>query len=238
MSKPNLQAVPVVDLLTPVAEPQARAKVVFAPYAQSPLHAFGLPGKAQPQNDSCGVWMNEMPLLGYILVRGDAADPAFMRAVRETLDIELPTKPCTFVPFPQGVAVWQAPDEWLLVCARPARASYQAELESALRSLHAQVVDNSGGLTTVYLSGRKQVELLRHVSVFDFESLQAGQVASTVCGKAGITVYRHDAHGVFVIFRRSFADYLWRLFEKAARPYGLGITQLAHRASHPVLRLL
>jgi sarcosine oxidase, subunit gamma len=238
MSKPNLQAVPAAVIPSFETAPQGRAKVAFAPYAQSPLHAFGLPARAEPQNDSYGVWMNEMPLLGYILVRGDAADAAFQRAVRTTLDIELPVKPNTFVPFPQGVALWQGPDEWLLVCARPARAAYQAELEAALRNLHAQVADNSGGLTTVYLSGRKQVELLRHVGVYDFESLQPGEVASTVCGKAGITVYRHDTHGIFVIFRRSFSDYLWRLFEKAARPYGLGITQLAHRASHPVLRLL
>ena len=238
MSKPQSQAVPADAIPFRKAAPQGRAKVGFAPYAQSPLHAFGLPARALPQHDGLGVWLNELPQLGYIVVRGAAADPAFQQAVRATLDIELPTRPGTFVPFPQGVALWQAPDEWLLVCARPARPAYQGELEAALHGQHAQVVDNSGGLTTVYLSGRKQVELLRHVGVYDFDSLGAGEVVSTMCGKAGITVYRHDAHGIFVIFRRSFADYLWRLFEKAARPYGLGIAELAHRASHPVLRLL
>ena len=231
MSKTNLQVVEITA-------PQARHTTVFSTYTQSPLHAFGLTAKARAQDGRRGVWMNELPLLGYIIVRGDAQDPAFNSAVKEVLGIELPTAQSTFVPFPQGVALWQTPDEWLLVCARPARTTYIAELESALKNQHAQVVDNSGGLTTIYLSGANQVELLRHVSVYDFESLAAGRVVSTVCTKANIVAFRHDAHGIFVIFRRSFADYLWRLLEKAARPYGLGITELGFHASHPVLRLL
>jgi sarcosine oxidase, subunit gamma len=235
MSKANLQAVPARD-----AQPQARRKAgpVFQPYAQSPLHSFGLSSRARPQDGSRGVWMNEIVLLGYIVVRGNAQDPAFIEAVRDVIGIELPVVPCSFAPFPQGIAIWQTPDEWLLVCARPARDAYRAELESALKNLHAQVVDNSGGLTQVYLSGANHVEVLRHVGVYDFESLATGTAVSTVCGKAAITVYRHDAHGVFVIFRRSFSDYVWPLLVKAARPYGLGISELAFLASHPVLRLL
>jgi sarcosine oxidase subunit gamma len=235
MSKTNLQAVPALD-----AQPQARRKAdqAFQPYAQSPLHSFGLSSQARPQDDSRGVWMNEMALLGYIVVRGNAQDRAFIEAVRDVIGIELPTVPCTFVPFPQGIAIWQTPDEWLLVCAGPARGTYLSELETALKHLHAQVADNSGGLTQVYLSGANHVEVLRHVGVYDFESLASGHAVSTVCGKAAITVYRHDARSVFVIFRRSFSDYVWQLLVKAARPYGLGISELAFLASHPVLRLI
>lgn len=233
----------MLDLTTPPGaldqsrKPGANASG-FAPYAQSPLHSFGLASRARRQDDSRAVWMNEMPTLGYIVVRGDGADPHFRRAIAEVLGIALPTAPSTFTAFPQGLALWQTPDEWLLVCAGAARAAYQAELERALAGLHAQVVDNSGGLTTVYLSGREHITLLRHVSVYDIESIGAGHVVGTVCTKATMTVFRHDAHGLFVIFRRSFADYVWRLLEAAARPYGLGISALEFRASHPVLRLL
>lgn len=231
MGKSNLQ-------LKEVAQVQARAKVAYAPTMQSPLHGFGLAAKARSQDDRCGVWMNELPLLGYIVVRGDAQDPAFRRATHDALGIELPSRPGSFVPFNQGVAIWQTPDEWLLAVTRPSCSAYVAELENALKDVHAQVVDNSGGLTMVYLSGARQVELLRHVSPYDFDSLGAGSAVSTVCAKAAITVLRYDTHGLFVIFRRSFADYVWRLLEKAARPYGLGISSLAYRASHPVLALL
>ncbi|WP_083685539.1 sarcosine oxidase subunit gamma [Massilia putida] len=231
MSNSNLQFADVV-------EPQARAKVAFAPYAQSPLHDFGLPAKARRPDGSCGVWMNELALLGYVIVRGDAQDPAFVRAVKSVLGIALPTVPGTVTPFANGVALWQAPDEWLLVCARSARQACIAGLEAALADMHAQVVDNSGGLTMVYLTGAQQVTLLRHVGVYDFETLGPGRLASTVCGKATITVFRHDDKGIFLIFRRSFADYIWRLLSKTARPYGLGIAALEHSTAHPVLRLV
>lgn len=231
MSDSNLQFADAV-------EPRARARVAFAPYAQSPLHDFGLPAKARRPDASCGVWMNELALLGYVIVRGDAQDPAFVRAVKSVLGIALPTVPGTVTPFANGVALWQAPDEWLLVCARSARQACIAGLEAVLQGIHSQVVDNSGGLTMVYLTGAHQVTLLRHVGVYDFEALRPGHLASTICGKATITVFRHDDQGIFLIFRRSFADYVWRLLSKAARPYGLGIAALEQGAAHPVLRLV
>lgn len=211
---------------------------MYKPYLQSPLHAFDLPAKARPQNDSCGVWMNEVPLLGYIQIRGNAADAAFRAAIHAVLGAELPVKPSTFAVTPQGNLLWQSPDEWLLVCARQNLSACISRLQAALGSLHAQVVDNSGGLTQVYLSGSKHLELLHHVGIYDFALVTPGRAVSTVCSKANIVVYRIDAHGVFVIFRRSFADYVWPLLRQAARPYGLGISALQPDAAHPVLRLL
>jgi sarcosine oxidase subunit gamma len=209
----------------------------FKPYAQSPLHAFGLAALARPQEPGCGVWMNEAPLLGYIILRGDSRDQDFSAAAGAVLGIGLPAAG-RFAACAHGVVLWQGPDEWLLVCARAKRAALQKQLETALGAVHAQVADNSGGLTQVYLSGTSHVELLRHVGVYDFESIVPGRVVGTVLGKTAILVYRHDEEGLFVVFRRSFADYVWRMLEKAARPYGLGICELAVRPVHPVLRLL
>ncbi|MGH8856747.1 MAG: sarcosine oxidase subunit gamma [Polaromonas sp.] len=210
----------------------------FKPYLQSPLHSFDLPSCARPQSDTRGVWMNEVALLGYIVVRGDVRDPAFNADMHAALGIALPTEPSTFVSTQGCVVLWQSPDEWLVVCARENLAGCVDRLEAVSASLHAQVVDNSGGLTQVYLSGKNHLEVLRHVGVYDFSSITPGRAVGTVCGKANMTVYRVDAHGVFVIFRRSFADYVWRLLTKAARPYGRGITELTHVAQHPVLSLL
>ncbi|MFC3110011.1 sarcosine oxidase subunit gamma [Undibacterium arcticum] len=214
------------------------AGTAFKPYLQSPLHAFGLQAKARPQDDTCGVWMNEVPLLGYLVVRGDAQDAAFNAAVQDVLGVAPPTQPSSFIRTPHGVLLWQAPDEWLLVCARAQLANCLARLQAASDGLHAQMVDNSGGLTQVYLSGTKQLAVLHHVGVYDFSTITEGRAVGTVCGKANMLVYRIDAHGVFVIFRRSFADYVWPLLRQAARPYGLGISELEHDAGHPVLGLL
>lgn len=238
MPKSNLQFADSVAVAERADVPQARAKVAFAPYAQSPLHGFGLGAKARRQDDSQGVWMNELPLLGYIVVRGDVRDPAFVRAVKSVLGVALPQSPGSVQSFADGLALWQTPDEWLLVVARNERHACLAALEAALQGVHAQVVDNSGGLTTVYLSGEHQVTLLRHVGVYDFETLALGRVASTVVAKATLAVFRHDEQGMFLVFRRSFADYIWRLLSKAARPYGLGIATIERKPTNPVLRLL
>jgi sarcosine oxidase subunit gamma len=212
--------------------------VKFAPYAQSPLHGFGLPERARAINDSCGVWMNEVPLLGYIVLRGDSQLPEFVNAVTDVLGVAPPAAPCSAAPCAGGVLLWQGPDEWLLVCARAVHADCLVRLEAALAGIHAQVADNAGGLTMVYLSGAHHTTLLRHVSVYDIEAIVPGRVVGTVCGKAAMTLYRVDGDGICVIFRRSFADYIWRLLEKSARPYGLGITSMQALPGHAVLGLI
>jgi sarcosine oxidase, subunit gamma len=222
----------------PYLQPAGGGARTFSPYPQSPLHAFDLPAQAVRQDESRGIWMNEVALLGYILLRGDSADPAFNGAVRQALDVALPAQPGDFAVSQHGVLLWQSPDEWLLVCGREQLGTHMSSLESALSGMHAQVVDNSGGLTQVYLTGREHQTVLRHVGVYDFAALTPGRVAGTVCGKAGMVVYRVDERGVFVILRRSFADYIWRLLGRAARPYRCGINTLERDPAHPVLRLL
>jgi len=210
----------------------------FKPTARSPLAAFNLPALARSQDERSGVWMNELALLGYITVRGNATDPAFTAAAQSVLGIALPTRSSTFTLFDQGLAIWQSPDEWLLVCSRQTHAALLEKLATALHVLHAQVVDNSGGLTMMVVTGARHVDLLRHVGIYDFESIQIGQAVSTVTQKAGMIVLRQDAERLFVIFRRSFADYLWLLLSKAARPYGLGILALPESSAHPLLKLI
>lgn len=222
----------------PYLQPSMGGAQVSVPYMQSPLHAFNLPAHAVSQNESCGVWMNEVALLGYVVMRGDSADPAFSAAIRQALGVALPVQPSTFVIAQYGVLMWQSPDEWLLVCARDCLRACMNSLEAALAGLHAQVVDNSGGLTQVYLSGKDHMSVLHHVSVYDFSTLSPGRAVGTVCGKTSMVVYRVDEHGVFVILRRSFADYIWRLLNHAARPYKCGIQLLEQEQAHPVLRLL
>jgi sarcosine oxidase subunit gamma len=40
-----------------------------------------------------------------------------------------------------------------------------------------------------------------------------------------MTILRSDPAGVALVLRRSFADYLWRLVERSARPYGLKLVE-------------
>lgn len=171
-----------------------------------------------------GLQAAELAHLGYLVLRGRQNDAAFMDGVAGVIGAPLPTQPRAALRCAAGVVLWQSPDEWWLLCARAERDRLIAALEQALAGCFAQVVDNSGGFTALRVSGTPHLRLLAHLSPYDFESLAIGQCVSTVVSKAGFTVLRSDAQGVTLIFRRSFADYVWQLIERNARPYGLQLT--------------
>lgn len=197
----------------------------FNPVMQSPLHAFNLVQKQERINDTKGVWANEIPLLGYIHLRGNPKNAAFIDAVNGSLSIELPTQPCRVISTAWGSVCWLSPDEWLLICERHQREALQQSLKTALTGIHSQVVNNSGGLTTVVLQGKNARDVLHHCTVYDLDALEIGKVVGTTFGKTNLLLHKH-ADGYRLIFRRSFADYIWRYLERSAQPYGFGIAQL------------
>ena len=197
----------------------------FSPVMQSPLHAFGLVAKQEQVNDSKGVWANEIALSGYISLRGNPQNDAFIQAVNTALSIALPTQPCRMIYTAWGSILWLSTDEWLLVCKRDQRASIQQLLETALVGIHSQVFDNSGGFTTVLLQGKNASDVLHHCTVYDLSALNAGKVVGTTFGKVSLFLHKQQ-DGYSLVFRRSFADYIWRFLEHSALPYGFGIAQL------------
>jgi sarcosine oxidase subunit gamma len=201
----------------------------FSPVVQSPLYHFGLAAKQEPMNEGKGVWANEIALLSYICLRGDSNNAAFTKAAKKVLGETLPTLPCSLIGTPWGNIYWFSPDEWLIVCPREKRAELQHALQSALVGVHSQVVDNSGGYTSVILRGKHADDVLQHCTVYDLHSLTENKVVGTTFGKSSMFLHRHNdgQNSAYVlIFRRSFADYIWRYLERAATPYGFGISTL------------
>ncbi len=201
------------------------SNITFNPVMQSPLHHFNLETKQQHIDTSKGVWANEMPLLGYVSLRGNAQNALFTKAAKKSLGIALPTLPCSLINTPWGCIYWLSPDEWLLVCAREHRAELQQKLELALVGIHSQVINNSGGFTTVIVQGKNASDVLHHCTVYDLNALTIGKVVGTTFGKTSVFLHRHD-NGYNLISRRSFADYIWRYLERSALPYGFGIANL------------
>ena len=62
------------------------------PRMQSPLHHLDLAARAVPVDQSKGVWANEIPLLGYISIRGNPQDAAFVAAASGILG-QIPVQP-------------------------------------------------------------------------------------------------------------------------------------------------
>ena len=197
----------------------------FKPVMQSPLHHFGLATKQELMNESKGMWANEIALLGYISLRGDCKNTAFTKAAKKALGETLPTLPCGLINKAWGCIYWLSPDEWLIVCVREKRAELQHSLQAALVGVHSQVVDNSGGFTTVLLQGKHASDALSHCTVYDLHALTAGKIVGSTFGKASVFIHR-NSNGYTLIFRRSFADYIWRYLERAAAPYGFGVAKL------------
>jgi sarcosine oxidase, subunit gamma len=199
------------------------------PAMQSPLHHLDLASKQEAVNDSKGVWANEIMLLGYICLRGDCNNVAFTKAAKKALGESLPTLPCSLINTLWGNIYWLSPDEWLIVCVREKRAELQHALQAALVGVHSQVVDNSGGFTSVLLQGKNASDALSHCTVYDLHALTAGKIVGTTLGKASVFLHRNNngQNSEYVlIFRRSFADYIWRYLERAAAPYGFGVAKL------------
>lgn len=183
-----------------------------------------LPALSSPEvRAQAGVRVSECPNIACIVLRGCANDNALLSSVQAACGVALPMQPGTFSTTANTVVLWISPDEWWLLAPRVARDGLVTALRQATAGLHAQVADNSGGIACLNLAGPQHVMLLRHLSPYDFESLGIGRCVSTVVPRAGVTVLRGDDQGVLLLFRRSFADWIWRLVERSARPYGLAV---------------
>jgi sarcosine oxidase subunit gamma len=192
---------------------------------QSPLHHLDLASRAAPVDASKGVWANEIPLQGYISLRGSAQDAAFVAGASHALGCALPVVPCTFAATPLLKVLWLSPDEWMIVCPRERLAALLRDLEQAFAGVRSQVADNSGGYTQILLKGRNAPDVLSHTSVYDLAALADGRVVGTTFGKSSLYLHREQA-GFTLLLRRSFADYIWRYLERAATPYGFGVAAL------------
>ena len=199
------------------------------PVMRSPLHSLGLESQARPIDGSCGVWANELPHLGYISLRGNAKEQSFVDATSAALALSLPIEPCTLTASDGVAALWLSRDEWMIIAQRSQASTLHTSLQSALKDIRSQVVDNSGGYTQLILEGANALDVLQHVSVYDFASLQTGRVVGTTVGKSSAYVFR-QGKGYRLIVRRSFADYIWRVLARAAAPYGLGIAEIREAA--------
>lgn len=161
--------------------------------------------------------------LGFIHLRGLAHDEAFIRGVTEALGQSVPTQPKATVYAERAAILWLSPDEWLIVCAYADKAALLQSLQAALKGVYAQVVDNSGGFMMMRINGQFAETVLRHISPYHFQALHAGECVQTVTKKATSTIVKVAEGDYALIFRRSFADYLWRVLQKTAKPYGYAL---------------
>lgn len=184
--------------------------------------------QSSPEEHQAGVVIQEHDDIGLIVLRGQPEDAPFMAAMAEILGATLPSKPSTFVDsnVDRNNAgsiriLWVSPDEWWLLCPIEQKLDLLQKCTAAASSFFAQVVDNTGALTTMTLSGAEHLTVVRHLTPFDIESAGIGSCTSTVIPQASMMIIRPNTTSVVLIFRRSFATWVWQLISRSASPYGL-----------------
>lgn len=141
-----------------------------------------------------------------------SGEPAALGAV---LGLELPG--------PGGItggdplAIWQAPDRWLLVSER--EAALAARLAAALAGRHAAVTDLSHGLALFEIAGAKARDLLRQGTSFDLDGLTVGRSAVTLFADLRATLYPRGPETFYLHAEIASAAYVWDWLTAAASAY-------------------
>lgn len=202
---------------------------------QTPLAHLGLEGRAREARGEAGVALGERPLPGIVDVRGNAGDSGFMGAFEAGLGFALPVEPNTTAGQDGARALWLGPDEWWIVTPGAAPGSgweTAVSLRAALSGHVCAITEVSDSRACVRLSGPHARAVLEKGCPLDFHAREfaPGQCAQSHLAKAGVMLHRLDDDpgddSVFDIYvLRSFADYLWRWLEDAAREFGLTVVK-------------
>lgn len=204
--------------------------MTIAARLQSPLAQFDLAARAAIPVANAGVTATEYAFFGHLNLRGDPGDARFIGAVSKVIGVPLPLTPNTAVDAQAATIYWLGPDEWLIVCAGARTADLERELREALTGVRSSVTDVSGGQTIVVLRGPSVRETLAKGCPLDLHprAFAGGQCAQSHLAKAAILLRpiggnAEEGEAMELIFRRSFADYVWTWLEGAAAEYGFAV---------------
>ncbi|MDH4609326.1 sarcosine oxidase subunit gamma family protein [Pseudomonas sp. BN102] len=192
--------------------------------AESPLFHAGLDELARKGKSSAGVVLREKKLLGHLVIRGDAKDPAFAGGVHKALGLELPVA-LTLVANGDTSLQWLGPDEWLLIVPSGQEFETEQRLRKALDGQHISVVNVSGGQTILELSGPKVREVLMKSTSYDVHpsNFPVGKAVGSNFAKSQLVI-RHTGEDTWeLLVRRSFADYIWLWLQDASAEFGLAV---------------
>lgn len=192
---------------------------------ESPLVERITPERKAASPAEAGVTLRERPFLGYINLRGDPDDGAFLEAVKGATGVDLPLEPNTVIEDGRCTTIWLGPDEWYLVTPAGGERDFLARLEEALAGRHCAVNDVTGNYTTIDLEGPDARDVLEKGCTLDLHprAFARGQCAQTLLAHAGILI-RPGGDGSFeLVVRRSFADYVFVWLEDAAAEHGMAV---------------
>ena len=124
---------------------------------------------------------------------------------------------------------WIGPDDWIVVAEPSREANLVRSLREACQGLHHAVIDLSERMTTIGLEGHHLRDVLAAGCPLDLHPrvFTAGMVLQSHLGKANVILHYvsgpPDRPFVDLYTNRSFAAYVWKYLEAAAREFGYEI---------------
>ena len=180
----------------------------------------GLADPVRSLNGPEPVTLSAMPLRGRLMLRGGAAARV---TAGEALGVALPERAYASARGGEIDVFWLEPDAWLMQFAVESVTEVAATLREALAELPHAVVEVGQRFAGLRLAGARAIDVLGAGCPLDLHprTFPTGAVTRTLVGKAEVILLRRDdAPGFELLTGRSFAPYLWRYLENAAREFG------------------
>lgn len=204
--------------------------------SESPLAVSRVTVAALASAQGAGVAVRERPFLGHLILRGNAAEPAFCSGVEQALGLPLPLKAGGLsLDAGRDVSIqWMSPDEWLLVVPGGTEFATEKRLRDALAG-HFAVMNVSGGQTVLELEGPAVREMLMKCTPYDVHprNFPVGKGVSSVFAKTTAIIRRVGGERWELVIRRSFADYLYRWVLDASEEFGVYVVPAAAAGNPP-----
>ena len=150
-----------------------------------------------------------------VIFRGDKARPSAGKA----FGVAFPTDPCRAKTKDGRSALWLGPDEWLLLAPDGLRDEITASF-AKMRNAHS-AVDVSHRNTSILVEGALAEDILAAGCPLDLVEAEfpVGMCTRTVIGKVEVVLWRTAADSFHIEVWRSFADYLFKFLDEAAREH-------------------
>ena len=181
---------------------------------------------ARPSTKGAQLRLLERPFRAKVGLRGG---PDVARAVEPLLGFALPTGVGQTGSGSGAHAFWIGPDDWIIVFEPGKEQQIEAALRDACKGLHHAVIDITERMTTICLEGAPLRQVLAAGCPLDLHprSFKPGMVLQSHLGKANVILHyvagNADRPFVDLYTNRSFADYVWKYLETAAREFGYEI---------------
>jgi sarcosine oxidase subunit gamma len=138
-------------------------------------------------------------------------------AASQAIGLTLPEQACRSATQGERSALWQSPDEQLLLTSVADGEALGQQLREALKGLAHSLVDVSHRQVALEIRGTSAVDLLNAGCPLDLHinSFPVGMCTRTVLGRCDIVLWRRSADTFHVEVWRSFADYASRFLAEA-----------------------